>query len=81
MDPVSTAAPLFDAAFWLTAGGIMVLLVMSGFFSGSETALTVASRGKLRSSAGRGDKGAQRALALTDDSERLIGSVLLAITW
>ena len=77
MDPVSTAAPLFDAAFWLTAGGIMVLLVMSGFFSGSETALTAASRGKLRAAADRGSKGAQKALDVTEDSERLIGSVLL----
>ncbi len=68
---------LTDAAFWITAGAILVLLVMSGFFSGSETALTAASRGKLRSAAGRGDKGAERALHITDDSERLIGSVLL----
>ncbi|WP_386682190.1 HlyC/CorC family transporter [Loktanella sp. R86503] len=77
MDPVSTAAPIFDAAFWLTAGGILVLLVMSGFFSGSETALTAASRGKLRAAADRGSKGAQKALDVTEDSERLIGSVLL----
>jgi Mg2+/Co2+ transporter CorB len=77
MDPVTTAAPLFDAAFWLTAGGIMVLLVMSGFFSGSETALTAASRGKLRAAADRGSRGAQKALDVTEDSERLIGSVLL----
>ncbi len=68
---------LFDAAFWLTAGAIAVLLVLSGFFSGSETALTAASRGKLRANADKGDKRAQRALDITDDSERLIGSVLL----
>ena len=77
MDPSSTGATLFDAAFWLTAGGILVLLVMSGFFSGSETALTAASRGKLRAAADRGSKGAQKALDVTEDSERLIGSVLL----
>ncbi len=68
---------LFDAAFWVTAGAIAVLLVLSGFFSGSETALTAASRGKLRANADKGDKRAQRALDITDDSERLIGSVLL----
>ncbi|MBE0414415.1 HlyC/CorC family transporter [Yoonia sp.] len=66
-----------DAAFWMTAAAIAVLLIMSGFFSGSETALTAASRGKLRSAADKGDKGAERALQITDDSERLIGSVLL----
>ena len=54
-----------------------MLLVLSGFFSGSETALTAASRGKLRSQADRGSRGAQRALDITEDNERLIGSVLL----
>ncbi len=68
---------LFDAAFWITAGAIAVLLVMSGFFSGSETALTAASRGKLRANADKGDSRAERALKITEDSERLIGSVLL----
>lgn len=66
-----------DAAFWVTAGAILILLVLSGFFSGSETALTAASRGKLRSAADKGSKGAERALVITEDNERLIGSVLL----
>ncbi|SLN39632.1 Magnesium and cobalt efflux protein CorC [Aquimixticola soesokkakensis] len=66
-----------DAAFWLTAAGIIALLVASAFFSGSETALTAASRGKLRSQADKGSKGAKRALDITEDNERLIGSVLL----
>ncbi len=66
-----------DAAFWITAAAIIVLLVMSGFFSGSETALTAASRGKLRTAADKGSKGAERALKITEDNERLIGSVLL----
>ncbi|MBF9050569.1 DUF21 domain-containing protein [Roseobacter sp. HKCCD9010] len=69
--------PFMDTAFWVTAGAIIGLLVLSAFFSGSETALTAASRGKLRSQADRGNKGAERALNLTEDSERLIGSVLL----
>ncbi|EAQ06209.1 MULTISPECIES: HlyC/CorC family transporter [Yoonia] len=66
-----------DATFWATAAAIVVLLILSGFFSGSETALTAASRGKLRSAADKGSKGAQRALKVTEDNERLIGSVLL----
>ncbi|MEM8980350.1 MAG: HlyC/CorC family transporter [Pseudomonadota bacterium] len=68
---------VLDATFWTTCAVILALLVCSGFFSGSETALTAASRGKLRAQADKGDKGATRALELTDDSERLIGSVLL----
>ncbi|WP_370162295.1 HlyC/CorC family transporter [Limimaricola soesokkakensis] len=66
-----------DAAFWITSVAILLLLVASAFFSGSETALTAASRGKLRSAADRGSKGAAQALHVTEDNERLIGSVLL----
>ncbi|MDG1167804.1 MAG: CNNM domain-containing protein, partial [Sulfitobacter sp.] len=69
-DPV-----VIDSAFWFSAGIILFLLVLSGFFSGSETALTAASRGKLRAQADKGSKGAERALNITEDNERLIGSV------
>ncbi|WP_163850573.1 HlyC/CorC family transporter [Pseudooceanicola aestuarii] len=68
---------IFDTAFWVTSGSILLLLVLSAFFSGSETALTAASRGKLRSLADKGSKGATSALDITEDNERLIGSVLL----
>ncbi|MBS0122939.1 HlyC/CorC family transporter [Thetidibacter halocola] len=68
---------LLDAAFWMTALSILGLLMMSAFFSGSETALTAASRGKLRAAQDKGNKGAALALTITEDSERLIGSVLL----
>ncbi len=74
MDPDQN---LVDLAFWTSAGAIALLLVLSAFFSGSETALTAASRGKLRAKADRGERGAARALAITEDNERLIGSVLL----
>ena len=74
---METASTLFDAALWTTAAGILALLVLSAFFSGSETALTAASRGKLRAQADKGSKGAERALTITEDNERLIGSVLL----
>ena len=42
MDP---SPSLLDGAFWITSAAILLLLVLSGFFSGSETALTAASRG------------------------------------
>lgn len=70
-------ASSLDTAFWLTTGAIAVLLMLSAFFSGSETALTAASRGKLRAQADRGSKGAEVALKVTEDNERLIGAVLL----
>ena len=66
-----------DYAFWLTISAIFILLMLSAFFSGSETALTAASRGKLRTQADKGSRGAARALSITEDNERLIGSVLL----
>jgi Mg2+/Co2+ transporter CorB len=66
-----------DAAFWISVGAILLLLVGSAFFSGSETALTASSRAKLRAQADKGARGARKALDLTEDSERLIGSVLL----
>ena len=67
----------FDLAFWTTVVAILLLLVLSAFFSGSETALTAASRGKLHAQADKGSRGARRALEITEDNERLIGSVLL----
>jgi len=78
-DP-SLASALAEPTTWITAAVIVFLLVCSGFFSGSETALTAASKGKLRNQAdrgGRGAKGAQRALELKEDNERLIGGILL----
>jgi Mg2+/Co2+ transporter CorB len=68
---------LIDPVFWLTAAAIGGLLTVSAFFSGAETALTAASRGKLRARADKGSKGAETALAVTDDSERMIGALLL----
>ncbi|OUS05309.1 hypothetical protein A9Q96_12030 [Rhodobacterales bacterium 52_120_T64] len=67
----------WDLALWGTIGAIIALLLLSAFFSGSETALTAASRAKLNGMAKKGSSGAQKALDLTDDNERLIGAVLL----
>lgn len=72
-----TSTGIFDSAFWLTAGAIFALLLLSAFFSGSETALTAASRGKLRAQADKGNLGAETALKVTEDGERLIGAILL----
>jgi len=74
MDP---SPATLDATFWITSLSILALLALSGMFSGSETALTAASRGKLRTQADKGSKGAEVALKITEDNERLIGSVLL----
>ncbi len=66
-----------DAADWWTAFAILGLLMLSGFFSGSETALTATNRASMHQMAARGSRGAKTALDLTEDKERLIGSILL----
>ena len=75
--PSLSAMINLDLTFWLIAGAIVILLAMSAFFSASETALTAASRAKLRALADKGQRGARTALAATRDSERLIGAILL----
>ncbi|MEL6644025.1 MAG: HlyC/CorC family transporter [Pseudomonadota bacterium] len=66
-----------ETGLWITALIIVMLLFASAFFSGSETALTAASRGKLHARADKGSKGAGLALRLLDDTESLIGAILL----
>ncbi len=58
-------------------GAILLLLLFSGFFSGSETALTAASRARMHRLAEEGNKRARIVLRLTEDRERLIGAILL----
>jgi len=74
---MSTLIAFLDTTFWINAAAIAVLLMISAFCSGSETALTAASRAKLRARADKGEQGAAAALRVTEDSERLIGSLLL----
>jgi Mg2+/Co2+ transporter CorB len=66
-----------NATLVLTALAVTALLLISAFFSGSETALTAASRGMLKAQADKGSRGAKAALAVTDDNERMIGALLL----
>jgi Mg2+/Co2+ transporter CorB len=74
---MTDASPLFDLSFWLTCAVIALLILICGFCAGSETALTAVSRAKLRAQAERQIPGADRALAVAEDSERMIGTLLL----
>ena len=56
---------------------ILVLLVLSAFFSGSETALTGASLPRMHELARQGNRRAILVLALYEQRERLIGAILL----
>ncbi len=61
-------------------GSIVALIIVSAFFSGSETGLTTASRARLSELERRGNKRAKTVLKLTSMKERLIGSLLLGNT-
>ncbi len=56
---------------------IFCLIIISAFFSGSETGLTTASRARLNELEKRGSKRATMVLKLTAMPERLIGALLL----
>jgi Mg2+/Co2+ transporter CorB len=58
-------------------GVIFLLLVLSAFFSGSETALTAASRPVMHHMEQSGNRRAKLVNRLRDDNERLIGAILL----
>ena len=56
---------------------VIILIGMSAFFSGSETALTAASRSRMHQYEKDGDKRAAKVNRLISDRERLIGAILL----
>lgn len=56
---------------------LLLLIMLSGFFSGSETALMTLNRYRLRHKAEQGHKGAILARSLLDRPDRLIGLILL----
>jgi Mg2+/Co2+ transporter CorB len=60
-----------------TGLAIFVLLILSGFFSGSETALTAVSKHVMHQMEQNGDRRAITVNALHEDKERLIGAILL----
>ena len=60
-----------------TLAAIAFLLVLSAFFSGSETALTAASRPLMHQLEHDGDRKAALVNRLRDEQENLIGAILL----
>lgn len=59
------------------ATALIVLLALSGFFSLSETAMMASNRFRLRHLAQSGHHGAQKALALLERTDRMLGVILL----
>ncbi len=61
----------------LTAGIVCLLIFVSAFFSGSETALTAASRARMHALEQDGSNRASLVARLLGDPESLIGAILL----
>lgn len=67
----------FLSEYWLTALSILGLLVASGFFSGTETALTATSRARMHTLESNGELRAGIVNRLIDRRDRLIGALLI----
>ena len=68
-----------DAETIATIIAIVILLLLSGFFSGSETALTAASRARILRMAKDGDKRAKIVDHLHENKESHGGRSLLRV--
>ena len=68
---------IFEPWMGWTALAILGLLACSGFFSGSETALTATSKARMLGLEKDKDHRARRVNILIDDRESLIGAILL----
>lgn len=66
-----------DITLAISLAAIFVLLVLSAFFSGSETALTAASRPRMHNLEQSGISRAGLVNRLLDHKDRLIGAILL----
>ncbi len=62
-------------------GAIILLLVISAFFSAAETALTAVSRGRMHQLEKDGSRAAANVNRLVANRERMIGAVLLCNTF
>lgn len=70
-----------DTALLITLGVVVTLMALSAFFSGSETALTAVSPGKMHQLEKDGSQAAARVNTLVANRERLIGALLLGNTF
>lgn len=61
---------------WLFAA-LVLLIILSGFFSSSETGLIALNRYRMRHRADQGHRGAKLAAKLLEQPDRLIGIILL----
>lgn len=68
---------MIDTALLVTGGAILVLVMLSFLFSGTETGMTAASRARLHSLAASGDARARLVERLIERKDRLVGALLI----
>lgn len=56
---------------------LVILLILSAFFSSAETALTTVNKIRIRTLAEDGDKRAERVLRITDNSGKMLSAILI----
>lgn len=56
---------------------VIILLLLSAFFSSAETALTTVNRVRMRTLADDGNKKAQRVLDITDNKAKMLSAILI----
>ena len=66
-----------DVPLGVLIGALVVLVILSGCFSGSETGMMALNRYRLRHLARDGHRGARRASRLLERPDRLMGLILL----
>ena len=66
-----------EVGILLSLIAIVVLLILSGFFSGSETAFTAASKVRLHAKEKEGSKNAALVNKIRSKKDRMIGALLL----
>jgi len=66
-----------DPQSWLILGVILVLLVFSALFSGTETAFTAASRAYVNRKAQDGDRRAQQLARLRENKDKVVAAILV----
>ncbi|MDA0979026.1 MAG: HlyC/CorC family transporter [Proteobacteria bacterium] len=66
-----------DPSIGFLLGSIAILIIVSAYFSGSETAMMALNRYRLKHLANEGHGGALRATALLERPDRLLGVILI----
>ena len=56
---------------------VILCIILSGYFSATETAFTAINKIRLKAKADDGDKGAKRVLRLADNYDRLLTTILI----